>query len=288
MSLSIKDFSEMSELTPQTLRFYHSEGLLVPAEVDEETGYRYYRIEQVETALLVTALRGTGMSVKLVRRALEAPDTAAALLREHTDALKRQRKVEDEAVATARELLTSWPEVKRKKTAGMTVLSKAVPAVAVQRRRGQPDQYDWDEVAAAVTATLKELTTLAEEHGAAATGTPWFTWAGETTEQKEQALTLEGPHWLAKLPVTADSEALTALAQKADVQTQTFEPREELSIHLPGRNSGAKYSTAVTRLVAQAPEGFFPDFSGLRHILHEHGTETAIRLCPLAEAEDVT
>lgn len=42
MSLSIKDFSEVSELSPQTLRFYHSEGLLVPAKVDDDTGYRYH------------------------------------------------------------------------------------------------------------------------------------------------------------------------------------------------------------------------------------------------------
>lgn len=162
MSLSIKDFSEVSELPPQTLRFYHSEGLLVPAEVDEATGYRYYAIEQVETALLVTALRGTGMSVKLVRRALEAPDTASALLKEHAEALERQREAEDEAVATARELLVSWPEVQRKETPGTTVLSKAVPAVAVRRRRGQPDRYDWEEVTAAVSATVGELITLAE------------------------------------------------------------------------------------------------------------------------------
>ncbi|WP_017582596.1 MerR family transcriptional regulator [Nocardiopsis valliformis] len=286
MSLSIKDFSEVSELPPQTLRFYHSEGLLVPAEVDEATGYRYYAIEQVETALLVTALRGTGMSVKLVRRALEAPDTASALLKEHAEALERQREAEDEAVATARELLISWPEVQRKETPGTTVLSKAVPAVAVQRRRGQPDRYDWEEVTAAVSATVGELITLAEGQGAAVAGTAWFSWAGETTEQKEQALTEQGPHWLAKLPIVAGPETLAALAEKVDVQT--FEAREELSIQLPGRNSMPKYSTAVSRLVTQAPEGFFPDFSGLRHILHEDGVETAMRLRPLSEAEGLT
>ncbi|XKK40400.1 MerR family transcriptional regulator [Nocardiopsis sp. ARC36] len=118
MSLSIKEFSEMSDLSPQTLRFYHSEGLLVPAEVDGETGYRYYSIEQVATAVLVTALRGAGMSVKDVRRALEAPDTAAALLEEHTGALHRRRGAEDEAIATARALLTAPPAVRRGEAPG--------------------------------------------------------------------------------------------------------------------------------------------------------------------------
>jgi hypothetical protein len=133
---------------------------------------------------------------------------------------------------------------------------------------------------------VAELITLAEGQGAAEAGTAWFSWGGETTEQKERSPTEQGPHRLAKLPVTADAEALAALVREADVQT--FEPREELAIHLPGRDSGAKYSTAVTRLVAQAPEEFFPDSSGLRHTLHEGGRETATRLRPLTEDKGST
>jgi hypothetical protein len=39
---SIGEFSDVSGLPPQTLRFHHSEGLLVPESVDEKTGYRSY------------------------------------------------------------------------------------------------------------------------------------------------------------------------------------------------------------------------------------------------------
>ncbi|MFJ9557589.1 MerR family transcriptional regulator [Nocardiopsis sp. NPDC101807] len=286
MSLSIKEFSEMSELSPQTLRFYHSEGLLVPAEVDGGTGYRYYSIEQVATAVLVTALRGAGMSVKDVRRALDAPDTAAALLEEHTGVLHRRRGAEDEAIATARALLTAPPGVRRREVPGTAVLSRTVPPVAVERRGGRPDQYDWDAVTGAVTATAAELGALAVEHGAAVTGAPWFAWAGETAEQRARALTPEGPHWVAKVPVTAAAEARAALAE--EVEVQDFEAREELSIHLPGRNSTPKYAMAHLRLLAHTPEGHFPDHSGMRHILHGDGTETAVRLRPLGEAGDLT
>ncbi|MEV0254035.1 MerR family transcriptional regulator [Streptomyces sp. NPDC050732] len=59
--LSISDFSEMCDLPPQTLRYYHAEGLLVPADVDEWTGYRSYTFGQVERAMLINVLRGTGM-----------------------------------------------------------------------------------------------------------------------------------------------------------------------------------------------------------------------------------
>ncbi|MEU3018558.1 MULTISPECIES: MerR family transcriptional regulator [unclassified Nocardiopsis] len=285
MSLSIKDFSEMSELSPQTLRFYHSEGLLVPAVVDDDTGYRYYDFEQVQDALLVSALRGTGMSVREVRLAVESPDTAAGLLDEHTEGLRRQRAAEDEAIATARSLLTVWPEVRRREVQEATVLSKAVAAVPVEKRRGQPERYDWDAVVAAVRAAVTELRALAEEQGAEVAGDPWFTWAGESHEQREAALTSEGPHWLAKLPVTADEGGRTALAERVDVQV--FEAREELAIHLPGRATMPKHATAQLRLATQVPEGLFPDASTQRHILHEDGVETAVRLSPLSTAENI-
>ena len=44
-ALSIGDFSLMTHLSIKTLRYYHQVGLLEPAEVDEHTGYRSYRVE---------------------------------------------------------------------------------------------------------------------------------------------------------------------------------------------------------------------------------------------------
>lgn len=38
MSLPFKGCAEIGALSPQTLRFYHSEGLLVSAEADEGSG----------------------------------------------------------------------------------------------------------------------------------------------------------------------------------------------------------------------------------------------------------
>ncbi|SHI39513.1 DNA-binding transcriptional regulator, MerR family [Nocardiopsis flavescens] len=285
MSLFIKDFSEISDLSPQTLRFYHSEGLLVPAEVDEATGYRYYEMDQVETALLVSALREAGLSVRDVRRALDEPDSAADLLRAHAETQRRRRAAEDEAMATARDLLASWPEVEHKKVPGETVLSAFAPAVPVERRPGQPDRYDWTEVAVVAEATAGELRALAREHGAAVAGTPWFTMALETPEQKERFSDPEGPHWLVKLPVVADAEVRAALAEKVDVQE--FAAREEVSVRMPGRHTAAKYSMAGVQLVAhQPPEGYFAALGETRHLLHAEGIETAMPLRPVGEVED--
>ena len=41
VKLKIGAFSKMMQVTVKTLRHYEQMGLLVPAEVDEWTGYRY-------------------------------------------------------------------------------------------------------------------------------------------------------------------------------------------------------------------------------------------------------
>ncbi|MBF2020133.1 MAG: MerR family DNA-binding transcriptional regulator [Hydrococcus sp. C42_A2020_068] len=40
--LRIGDFAQLSRISPKTLRLYDRMGLLKPAEVDSDTGYRYY------------------------------------------------------------------------------------------------------------------------------------------------------------------------------------------------------------------------------------------------------
>lgn len=274
--LSISDFSEMCNLPPQTLRYYHSEGLLVPADVDEQTGYRSYTFEQVEQAMLITVLRGTGMSVKLVRRALDEPDTATDLLHQHSTEVQRQRQAQDEAISDAREFFTSPPEARLCHVAEMTVVSKLVPGPPAGRNR-----YDWDAADAAVTATVQDVVRTVESCGAVVSGAPWRTLAAETPEQKSQFLVGEGPHWLVKIPVTADEKALVALP--GDVEVQIFEARDELSIFIPGKSSMAKYGTALSRLVMHPLDAAYVDITRMRHLLHDDGIETAAAICKLDE-----
>ncbi|MFI7618224.1 MerR family transcriptional regulator [Nonomuraea terrae] len=276
--LSISEFSEMCHLSPQTLRFYHSEGLLVPADVNERSGYRSYTFEQVEQAMLITVLRGTGMSVKLVRRALDEPDTAPVLLQQHIAEVRRLRQAQDEAISDAREFLTSWPEVRRHHVPEMTVVSKSAPALPAGS-----GEYDWDQVDAGTNATVHDVIKAVEACGAVVSGTPWRTWATKTAEQKRANLTMEGPYWLVKIPVTADEQALAALP--GDLEVQSFEARDELSIFIPGRSSMAKFGTAISRLLTHPLETAYLDISRMRQLLHDDGIETAAPLCDLDAPE---
>ena len=45
--LKIGEFSRLMQVTVKTLRHYEQKELLIPKEVDEWTGYRYYSIDQM-------------------------------------------------------------------------------------------------------------------------------------------------------------------------------------------------------------------------------------------------
>ena len=80
--LTIGAFARASRLSPKALRLYDSLGLLMPAHVDEVSGYRFYRPDQQERARLVAWLRRLGMPLARIGvvcdRARGAPDLAAA------------------------------------------------------------------------------------------------------------------------------------------------------------------------------------------------------------------
>jgi PPM family protein phosphatase len=79
--LTIGAFGRASRLSPKALRLYDSLGLLIPAHVDEASGYRFYRPDQLERARLVAWLRRLGMPLARIRvvcdMAADAPGQAA-------------------------------------------------------------------------------------------------------------------------------------------------------------------------------------------------------------------
>jgi len=53
-------------------------GLIVPADVDPDSGYRYYAPGQLERARLVARLRLVGMPLAKIRRVADLPPAGAA------------------------------------------------------------------------------------------------------------------------------------------------------------------------------------------------------------------
>jgi DNA-binding transcriptional MerR regulator/effector-binding domain-containing protein len=67
---SIGEFSMASGIPVRTLRFYHDQGLLVPAAVDRATNYRSYDEHNLEVARVIVALRGLEFSLEEIREIL--------------------------------------------------------------------------------------------------------------------------------------------------------------------------------------------------------------------------
>ncbi|GLW45833.1 hypothetical protein Stsp02_14950 [Streptomyces sp. NBRC 14336] len=76
--LTIGAFARACRLSPKALRLYDELGLLRPARVDPETGYRHYAPGQLEQARLVAWLRRIGMPLARIREVGALPPRAAA------------------------------------------------------------------------------------------------------------------------------------------------------------------------------------------------------------------
>jgi DNA-binding transcriptional MerR regulator len=66
-------------LTAKALRHYDRVGLLTPAAVESDTGYRLYSAEQIGPARLVRLLRSVDVPLEEVRACLAAPQDEAAI-----------------------------------------------------------------------------------------------------------------------------------------------------------------------------------------------------------------
>lgn len=67
---TIGEFSKLCMVTTKTLRHYDASGLLKPAFINEETGYRYYESAQFHDMLLIQKLKGYGCSLEEISQLL--------------------------------------------------------------------------------------------------------------------------------------------------------------------------------------------------------------------------
>ena len=156
-SLAIGDFSRATHLSVKTLRHYHRVGLLEPAAVDPDTGYRRYATDQIPTAQVIRRFRALDMPLDEIHAVLVAPDlrTRNELIAAHLSRLEAGLARTQSAVAALRDLLQqpspSAPVVHRSVA--------AAPAAAIRAIVDCKDALSWYQGA------LGELyATLAAQH----------------------------------------------------------------------------------------------------------------------------
>lgn len=72
--LQIGEFSKICQVSVKTLHPYDKIGLLVPAEVDRFTGYRYYLPEQIDTMNYIGRLNITFPKCRTIEKPLKSAD----------------------------------------------------------------------------------------------------------------------------------------------------------------------------------------------------------------------
>lgn len=108
--ISIGQFSQMTRLSPKALRLYHQSGLLVPAQVDPSSGYRFYAPDQANRAEAIRALRSVEMPLDEIQAVLDADDPELA----HKQLVMHHERLADRLAADQRMLAYLETIIQRK------------------------------------------------------------------------------------------------------------------------------------------------------------------------------
>jgi DNA-binding transcriptional MerR regulator len=104
--LNIGAFGEATGLTVPALRHYDEIGLLKPARVDPDTGYRRYHRSQLDDARLVCALRAVGVPIEEIRALAGQPaGRVGPALDGHRDRLVAQARELAQRIAALDEFI---------------------------------------------------------------------------------------------------------------------------------------------------------------------------------------
>ena len=162
--ITVGDFSRATHLSVKTLRHYHQVGLLEPATVNPDTGYRYYSAGQIPTAQVIRRLRDLEMPVADVKAVLAAADAPArnALIAAHLDRLEAELAQTRSAVESLRSLLQPPADAP-------AIEHRSVPATAAAAIGAVIDRAD---ALAWWQGALGELQATVRAQGLQATGPP--------------------------------------------------------------------------------------------------------------------
>lgn len=200
--MTIGAFSHRSMLSPKALRLYERQGLLVPAEVDPDNGYRHYRERQVADARLIARLRKLDMPLATVAEVMAAPpDRRSDVLVAWWDATER-------ALAARRTLLVHLLIAlagKERSFDMVEIIERDADEQIVlteQRHTTVKGLNDWlDDV-------MPRLHTVAANLGGTA-GPAFIIYHGEVNEESD------GPVEVC-VPITADQRSHTTAASRTE------------------------------------------------------------------------
>ena len=146
-------FAAMNHMTVKTLRFYEEQGLLMPALIHPETGYRYYTLSQMAVLHQISALKQAGFTLEEIAHINAGADEEAVLLKKKAELLA---KIAD----LTRQIAVVDGYLSKKKTGlSAPVLIKTIPQTTVAFMRIRLKSYD------CLFDRMPEMGTLMEKAG---------------------------------------------------------------------------------------------------------------------------
>jgi DNA-binding transcriptional MerR regulator len=147
--LSIGDFSRATHLSVKALRHYDDVGLLLPADVDPATGYRFYAAAQVPAAQAIRRFRELDMPLAQIQAVLDAENPSARdrVILEHLDQMEAKLEQTQSTVASLRDLLAG-------EGASIRVELRTLPAVRALAIR---ERVSWDDIEAWLADAIQEV-----------------------------------------------------------------------------------------------------------------------------------
>ena len=129
-------FAAMNHVIVKTLRFYEEQGLLIPALIHPETGYRYYTLSQMAVLHQITALKQAGFTLEEIAHINAGADEEAVLLKKKAELLAKISELTRQ-IAVVDGYLS-----KRKNGLSSPVLVKTIPETTVAAMKIRIEFYD--------------------------------------------------------------------------------------------------------------------------------------------------
>ena len=179
--LTIGAFARRTGLSLKALRRYDESGLLVPAAVDERTGYRYYSPAQEDRARQISLLRGVEMPLAQIADLLATSDPVAA-----SDTLlgwwAEQERLLTHRRGTVDYLVERW---RRTPTEPFTVHTRRVPERTLATLTSHVVQAD---LVPTLTDSAHRLREHLTTHGAVVTDEWWAVYHGVVSPDSDGPL----------------------------------------------------------------------------------------------------
>ena len=138
--LKIGEFSQMMQVTVKTLRHYEQKGLLLPDEVDEWTGYRYYSIEQMQKLQSIRDLQSLGFSLDEIKD-LYDDDSHTPSVRQMDEKIKETELQLNQLIARRNRLL-EWKNSRKQITKMEKFNIQSLPEIIVASHREVIPNYE--------------------------------------------------------------------------------------------------------------------------------------------------